>query len=491
MKLSFILGIPSLVAFAPIRRRLVRTQLFDTDEPTSTSLQTNGDESPLDFWDWNTASDSLGSMLLRLQKQEEIQMRTAMMGADPLMQVGNDTTLPQSTTTVAPSAELAAMDKETARELDAAVTQLSGTPDQLRTGMQVLPLPSPCISSPDAPPDLVFPRLSEPEHYDTRISRDIRHLAVSIATNVEDIWEWRLFCQEKGGLKPLLECIGEPDRLFSSAACRALRDLCALSPEVSAVITDEIIRANAEWGGRLMANFVDILKCTEDPEGGKKGHISRKERLEAIQRCQLYVLQLLLAMAVASDVAVDVLRETEGLKDVVLYQSSFALPQRTKRWLRYPGELWKSVRRNKQQGRRSRPFIEAASVTDDLKGNVRGTANQVLAAIGYNKWVPKIPGQKGLRILCLDGGGTRGMSSVTSLQGLVKAMGGLEASETFDIICGTSTGAIIAFLIGLRKETSREAKERYNQLIKQIFVKSTVASMTWLFTTASCKWLLG
>jgi hypothetical protein len=257
------------------------------------------------------------------------------------------------------------------------------------------------------------------------------------------------------------------------------------------VITDEIIRANAEWGGRLMTDFVNILKCNEDPEGGKNGHVSRKERLEAIQRNQLYVLQLLLAMAVASDVAVDVLRDTEGLKDVILYQSSFALPQRTKRWLRYPGELWKSVRRSNQQVRRSRPFIEAASVTDDLKGNVRGTANQVLAAIGYNKWVPKIPGQKGLRILCLDGGGTRGMSSVTSLQGLVKAMGGLEASETFDIICGTSTGAIIAFLIGLRKETSREAKERYNQLIKQIFVKSSLASMTWLFTTASCKKLFG
>jgi hypothetical protein len=55
---------------------------------------------------------------------------------------------------------------------------------------------------------------------------------------------------------------------------------------------------------------------------------------------------------------------------------------------------------------KSRPFIEAASVQDGLSGQVRGTANQLLAAIGYNQWFPKIPGQKGLRILCFDGGGT-------------------------------------------------------------------------------------
>ena len=491
MKISLCMSItPIIAAFAPIRHRMViartTTQLFDTSE-SKTSL--SGEAESLQ-WDWNTASDSLGSMLLRLQKQEEIEMRRAMMGDETVVQGGDSARLKQPLSTIiAPPqpSELAYMDKETARELDSAVTQLSGSPDQWRAGIQILPATSFYTSSPALVGDVVLPRLSQPEHYDHRIGRDIRHLAVSIATNVENIREWRLFCQENGGLRHLLECIGEPEHSFSSAACRALRDLCALSPELVAVITDEIVRANAEWDGRLMRNFVTILKSADEADIDTKGPISRKQRSEARQRCELYVLQLLLAMAVASDVAVDVLRETEGLKDAILQHSCFALPQRTKRWIRYPGELWKSRMRKKKQEHRSRPFIEAASVRNDLKGNVQGTANQVLAAIGYNKWVPKIPGQKGLRILCLDGGGTRGMSSVTSLRGLVKAMGGLEASETFDIICGTSTGAIIAFLIGLRKETSQKAKERYNQLIKRIFVKNAVASMMSFFTTASCK----
>jgi len=47
--------------------------------------------------------------------------------------------------------------------------------------------------------------------------------------------------------------------------------------------------------------------------------------------------------------------------------------------------------------RRRQPFIEAASLQNNLNGRLQGTANQVLAAIGYNEWVPKIPGQKGLR----------------------------------------------------------------------------------------------
>lgn len=134
---------------------------------------------------------------------------------------------------------------------------------------------------------------------------------------------------------------------------------------------------------------------------------------------------------------------------------------------------------------RSRPFIEAASIPNDLRGQCQETANLVLAAIGYNAWVPKIPGQKGLRILCMDGGGTRGMAAVTTLRRLVEGMGGVEACEAFDIIAGTSTGAIIAFLVGLRKETSGQAKERYDALIKRIFVKSAWSSPLMLFTTAS------
>jgi len=129
--------------------------------------------------------------------------------------------------------------------------------------------------------------------------------------------------------------------------------------------------------------------------------------------------------------------------------------------------------------------MRAAAVQNNLDGHVRRTSNQVLAAIGYNRWVPKIPGQKGLRILSLDGGGSRGMTAISLIKGLVDSMGGVEVQDSFDIIAGTSTGGIISFLVGLLRESSEEARDRYDELIKQIFVKSALSSTMMLFTTAT------
>jgi hypothetical protein len=109
------------------------------------------------------------------------------------------------------------------------------------------------------------------------------------------VWQWRLFCQEKGGIVPLLKCVQEgakyirehinddrnrdsqfaqfaadqDEETFMAActACRALRDLCALSPELSAVITDGILRANDLWGEQgPLSDFVTLLHHATDVE---------------------------------------------------------------------------------------------------------------------------------------------------------------------------------------------------------------------------------
>jgi patatin-like phospholipase/acyl hydrolase len=59
---------------------------------------------------------------------------------------------------------------------------------------------------------------------------------------------------------------------------------------------------------------------------------------------------------------------------------------------------------------------------------------------------------------------------------LVDALGGVEVCDAFDMIAGTSTGAIIAFLVGLRRESSEQARKRYDALIKKIFVKSALST---------------
>ena len=49
--------------------------------------------------------------------------------------------------------------------------------------------------------------LSDPDHYHNRIDKDMRHMAVAIASNVDFDWQWKLFCEEGGGLYPLIHCI--------------------------------------------------------------------------------------------------------------------------------------------------------------------------------------------------------------------------------------------------------------------------------------------
>ena len=79
----------------------------------------------------------------------------------------------------------------------------------------------------------------------------------------------------------------------------------------------------------------------------------------------------------------------------------------------------------------------------------------------------------------------RGITAISTMQAMVDAMGGKEVCDAFDIIAGTSTGAIIAFLVGLRRESSRQAKKRYEELIEKIFVKSALSVPMLFLTTAS------
>jgi patatin-like phospholipase/acyl hydrolase len=63
--------------------------------------------------------------------------------------------------------------------------------------------------------------------------------------------------------------------------------------------------------------------------------------------------------------------------------------------------------------------------------------------------------RKPLRILSLDGGGVRGLSSLLILQALLSQEGTSEPSlrpcDVFDLICGTSAGGLIALMLGRLK----------------------------------------
>mmetsp|Transcript_9061 Transcript_9061/g.18330 ORF Transcript_9061/g.18330 Transcript_9061/m.18330 type:complete len:808 (-) Transcript_9061:356-2779(-) len=113
----------------------------------------------------------------------------------------------------------------------------------------------------------------------------------------------------------------------------------------------------------------------------------------------------------------------------------------------------------------------------------RRAARRALASLGINPWKPRTPGQRGLRILTLDGGGTRAIMSFEILKHM-KHVTGCEIHEMFDIIAGTSTGAIIALSLGIHHKPVEEVESLYRELIGQVFAKHPVNTPKMLLTRA-------
>ncbi|CAG9764915.1 unnamed protein product [Ceutorhynchus assimilis] len=103
--------------------------------------------------------------------------------------------------------------------------------------------------------------------------------------------------------------------------------------------------------------------------------------------------------------------------------------------------------------------------------------NEAMALLGAAKPVKG----KGIRILSIDGGGTRGILVIEMLRKL-EELSGKPVYEMFDLICGVSTGAIIGSLIALKQHTLDEALDVYKTISSQIFTQSALkgtSSLVW------------
>jgi patatin-like phospholipase/acyl hydrolase len=71
--------------------------------------------------------------------------------------------------------------------------------------------------------------------------------------------------------------------------------------------------------------------------------------------------------------------------------------------------------------------------------------------------------KQGLRILSMDGGGMKGLATVQILKAIEKGTG-KRIHEIFDLICGTSTGGMLAVALGMKLMTLDQCEEIYKNL---------------------------
>ncbi|KAL5631739.1 hypothetical protein ACGC1H_007295 [Rhizoctonia solani] len=91
---------------------------------------------------------------------------------------------------------------------------------------------------------------------------------------------------------------------------------------------------------------------------------------------------------------------------------------------------------------------------------------------------------KGLNILCIDGGGVRGLSSLIILQEIMRraahanAGAKIEPHEYFDMIAGTGTGGISACMLGRLRMPIDKTVAEYARLVKEVFKDKKIGGPT-------------
>lgn len=100
---------------------------------------------------------------------------------------------------------------------------------------------------------------------------------------------------------------------------------------------------------------------------------------------------------------------------------------------------------------------------------LKAAVRQALTLMGYNNPVKG----RGIRILSIDGGGTRGLIALQTLHKL-EALTGRPIYQLFDYIGGVSTGAILGFMLGIFKMPLDECDDLYRKLGSDVFKQNVI-----------------
>lgn len=92
---------------------------------------------------------------------------------------------------------------------------------------------------------------------------------------------------------------------------------------------------------------------------------------------------------------------------------------------------------------------------------------QALSLVGY----VHPPKGRGVRVLTVDGGGTRGLMAIHTLKKLQAACN-TDITKLFDYVCGVSTGSLLAGMVFLCHIPLDEVEQRYIEFSNQMFTRN-------------------
>jgi len=260
------------------------------------------------------------------------------------------------------------------------------------------------------------------------------------------------------GLQPLINyMVNDNDDIdLRRMACKAICRICRHKKEVAHAIgqNEEVIQV-----------VVDMM---EAPFKGFQRFKSPIDR-DMEKKAQLQAVSLVHRLVRSSDIAVNSMRTNLKVRRVLAQ-------------LMDEGDACKLILNSNESdddnlGSKSIAMMikhNDTRIVDYAGRSVYQMARVSAWGLGGVAWKPKTRGHKGVRILSFDGGGTRGVLSVALLKELITRVGGAKAlCDMFDIICGTSTGGIIAVLLGGQQVSIDETQVHYDELISKIFGKKS------------------
>ncbi|XP_062186520.1 phospholipase A I [Phragmites australis] len=269
-------------------------------------------------------------------------------------------------------------------------------------------------------------------------------IASALAKIMEDHSNQVAISKEENAVRQLISMISSDNRHVVEQACLALSSLAS---DISSAM--QLIKCD------IMKPIEAVLKSFDEEE-------------------LVSVLQVVVTLTFASDhVAQKMLTKDvlKSLKALCAHKNSEV--QRLSLFAVGNLAFCLETRRTLMHSESLRDLLIRLTVSQEHR--VSKAAARALAILGENENLRRaIRGRpvakKGLRILSMDGGGMKGLATVQMLKQIEQGTG-KHIHEMFDLICGTSTGGMLAMALGIKQMTLDQCEEIYTKLGKLVFTE--------------------